>query len=86
MGTALALLGRLGTALALSDEPDLRDTTFQMRTGEVMCAYTDGLIEVRRGSSMFGSGRVAELLRRHGHLPVDELAALIFECAPGLPR
>lgn len=74
-------VGRLGTALALFDELELYDTTLEMAPGEVLCAYTDGLVEARQGSNMFGSHRVAELLRRHGHLPVDELAALICEAA-----
>lgn len=74
-------VGRLGTALALFDECELYDTVLELAPGEVMCAFTDGLIEARRGSDMFGSHRVAELLRRHGQLPVDELAALICRSA-----
>lgn len=74
-------VGHLGTALALFEEPELHDTTLEMTPGEVLCAFTDGLIEARRGSNMFGPKAVAELLRRHGHLPVDELAALICEAA-----
>jgi serine phosphatase RsbU (regulator of sigma subunit) len=72
-------VGRLGTALALFEEPELYDTALELAPGEVLCAFTDGLIEARHDSDMFGSDRVAELLRRHGHLPVDELAALICE-------
>ena len=72
-------VGCLGTALALFEEPELHDTTLEMAPGEVLCAFTDGLVEARRGSEMFGSERVAELLRRHGHLPADELAAVIFD-------
>ena len=74
-------VGCLGTALALFDEPELHDTTLEMAPGEVLCVFTDGLVEARRGSNMFGSERVTELLRRHGHLPVDELAGLIFDAA-----
>jgi serine phosphatase RsbU (regulator of sigma subunit) len=72
-------VGRPGTALALFDEPELHDTTLVMAPGEVLCAYTDGLVEARQGSDMFGSQRVTELLRRHGHLPVDELAGMLWE-------
>ena len=74
-------VGHLGTALALFDDPELYDTPLEMAPGEVMCAYTDGLVEARQGSNMFGSERVADLLRRHAHLPVEELAALISETA-----
>ncbi len=72
-------VGRLGTALALFDDPELHDTTIELAPGELLCAYTDGLVEARQGSEMFGSQRVAELLRRHGHLPVDELAGLLWQ-------
>jgi serine phosphatase RsbU (regulator of sigma subunit)/PAS domain-containing protein len=72
-------VGRLGTALALFDDCELYDTTLELAPGEVLCAFTDGLIEARRASDMFGSHRVAELLRRCGDLPVDELAVLICE-------
>jgi serine phosphatase RsbU (regulator of sigma subunit) len=50
-------VGRPGTALALFDEPELHDTTLVMAPGEVLCAYTDGLVEARQGSDMFGSQR-----------------------------
>jgi serine phosphatase RsbU (regulator of sigma subunit) len=72
-------VGRLGTALALFDDSDLYDTALELAPGEVLCALTDGLVEARRASDMFGSHRVAEMLRRHGDLPVDELAAWICE-------
>jgi len=70
-------VGRLGTALALFAEPELHDTTVEVAPGEVLCAFTDGLVEARHGHDMFGSERVAELLHSHGHLPVDVLAATI---------
>jgi serine phosphatase RsbU (regulator of sigma subunit) len=72
-------VGRLGTALALFDDPDLYDTALELAPGEMLCVFTDGLVETRQASDMFGSHRVAELLRRHGDLPVDELAALLCE-------
>ena len=76
-------VGRLGTALALFDDCELYDTTLELAPGEMLCAFTDGLIEARQASDMFGSHRVAELLRRHGHLPVDELVDLLCESVRG---
>lgn len=72
-------VGCLGTALALFDDPELHDTTIQLEPGEVLCAFTDGLVEARRGRDMFGPERVAELLGRHGHLQADALAAVIVD-------
>ena len=74
-------VGSLGTALALFDEPELHDTTLQIAPGEALCAFTDGLVEARRGSEMFGVERVADLLSRHGHRPVDEIAGVISDAA-----
>lgn len=72
-------VGCPGTALALFDQPELHDTSLDLAPGELMCAFTDGLVEARRGRDMFGSERLAELLRRHGHLPVDELAGVVVD-------
>ena len=70
-------IGCLGTALALFDDPELHNTTFELAPGEVLCAFTDGLVEARHGRDMFGADRVAELLRGHGDLPVDQLASVL---------
>ncbi len=72
-------IGRLGTALALFDRPELHNTALALAPGEVLFLFTDGLVEARRDRDMFGSERVAELLRRHGHLPVDDLAAVTVD-------
>jgi serine phosphatase RsbU (regulator of sigma subunit) len=72
-------IGCLGTALALFDQPELRNTALGLEPGEVLCAFTDGLVEARRGRDLFGFERVAELLSRHGHLPLDALAAVVVD-------
>lgn len=74
-------VGCPGTALALIDDPELHDTTLQLAPGEVLCVFTDGLTDSRRGGELFGTDRIAELLRRHRHLPVDELAEVISDTA-----
>ena len=72
-------IGCLGTALALFDDPELHNTTLELAPGEVLCAFTDGLVEARHGRDMFGADRVAELLRGHGDLPVDQLASVVVD-------
>jgi PAS domain S-box-containing protein len=74
-------IGCLGTALAMFEPPELHNTTLELAPGEVLCVFTDGLVEARRGRDMFGSERVAGLLRQHGHLPVDELATIVVDAA-----
>lgn len=72
-------VGLLGTALALFEDPELHDTEVELAPGEVLCLYTDGLTEARRGREQFGSDRVAEVLRTHQGLPADELAGVVLD-------
>jgi serine phosphatase RsbU (regulator of sigma subunit) len=74
-------VGRLGTALAMFDKLELFDTTIELASGELLCVFTDGLVEARRSGEFFGSARLADLLRQHGHLPVDELATVLDQAA-----
>ena len=73
--------GPPGTALALFDEPELHDSSILLAPGDLLCAFTDGLLEARRGRDMFGNDRVAAILGRHGNRPVDDLAAELLEAA-----
>lgn len=72
-------VGTLGTALALFDEPDLHDTTVHLAPGDLLCIFTDGLVEARRGREMFGGERVAALLNRGVDRPAAELSALLVD-------
>ncbi|WP_374455350.1 histidine kinase N-terminal 7TM domain-containing protein [Nocardioides sp.] len=72
-------VGDLGTALALFDDPELHDADVDLAPGEVLCVFTDGLLEARRGRDQFGSERVAELLRAHRDLPADGLAGAVLD-------
>lgn len=72
-------VGELGTALALFDDPELHDAEVELAPGEVLCVFTDGLVEARRGRDQFGSERVAELLHAHRDLRADELAGTVLD-------
>ena len=72
-------VGSLGTVLALFEDPELHDTPVELAPGEVLCAFTDGIVEARRGHDMFGVPRLAELLAAHAAGPLDELATLIVD-------
>ena len=43
-------VGTLGTALGLFDDPELHDAEVELAPGEVLCVFTDGLVEARRGA------------------------------------
>ena len=72
-------VGLLGTALALFDDPELHDAGVELAPGEVLCVFTDGLLEARRGREQFGSERIAELMREHPDLTADDLAGIVLD-------
>ncbi len=55
-------VGRPGTALGLLDDPELSETEVSLSAGEVLCLFTDGLVEARRGAELFGEERVRQVL------------------------
>ena len=56
-------VGELGTALGLLDSADLYDARVVLGAGESVCLFTDGLVEARRGTELFGEHRVTDILR-----------------------
>ncbi|WP_110182770.1 histidine kinase N-terminal 7TM domain-containing protein [Nocardioides solisilvae] len=72
-------VGSAGTALALLDSPELHDVALALEPGELLCAFTDGIVEARQDDEMFGTERLARVLVEHARLPVDELAARVSE-------
>ena len=73
--------GRLGTALGLFDKPDLHDSNVLLAPGDLLCAFTDGLIEARRDGDLFGNERVAAILSRDTGRSVDDVAAELLDAA-----
>ncbi len=59
-------VGEVGTAIGLIDEPELTDTAVRLGPGDLLCLFTDGLVEARRGGVFFGGDRVADLLGAAG--------------------
>ena len=59
-------IGAPGVLLGLSPDPELSDDTRELRSGDAILVYTDGLTDA------FAPGRVLE---------VDDLAALLASCA-----
>ena len=73
--------GRLGTALGLFEDPELHDSTTLLAPGDLLCMFTDGLVEARRGRELFDSRRVAAILGGSVGRPVDDLAAALAAAA-----
>jgi serine phosphatase RsbU (regulator of sigma subunit) len=74
-------VGRLGTALGLFERPDVYDSHLTLGPGDLICLFTDGLVEARAGSTLFGADRVAEVLRKHAGSTPSEIAAKLSTAA-----
>lgn len=74
-------VGRPGTALGLFDSVELHDTRLALRAEEVLCLFTDGLVESRRGRDEFGAERVSALLRDRAEDCLDDLAGVMTGAA-----
>lgn len=71
--------GRLGTALGLLEEVELHDSHLTLAPGDLVCMFTDGLVEARDGRDLFGSERVAETLSRLCDKPPEDIATELVE-------
>lgn len=58
-------VGELGTALGLLENPELTDARVLLAPDELVCLFTDGLVEARDGTDLFGTDRVASLVSAH---------------------
>jgi serine phosphatase RsbU (regulator of sigma subunit) len=74
-------VGRLGTALGLLDEPELYDSTATLDHGDLICMFTDGLVEARDGTDLFGTERVASLLAERRACSPEEVAEALVGAA-----
>lgn len=76
-------IGVLGTAPGLIDSPELVDTRVVLRPGDLLCMFTDGLIEARNKDAFFGIDRVAQLLAHEAdtdpQVTADQLAVAAGE-------
>jgi serine phosphatase RsbU (regulator of sigma subunit) len=68
-------VGALGTLLGTDIVPQLTDVRVELREGDVLLLYTDGVTEVRRRRrEVFGHRELTELLGGCGGLPPDAIA------------
>ncbi|MHB9026580.1 MAG: PP2C family protein-serine/threonine phosphatase [Armatimonadota bacterium] len=77
-GRMVSLSSR-GPLLGVFPEVDLTDQHVQMREGDALVLYTDGLINLRcKGRSAMSSVRLCHTLRRHHQLPAQELVEALL--------
>jgi phosphoserine phosphatase RsbU/P len=71
---SICLLARGGPVIGLLESCDYEHETIEVRSGDVLVAYTDGVSEAQSPEGdEFGERRLAELAAAHTHLPAAEL-------------
>lgn len=67
-----------GTVIGLFPQTSYEEGILDLQPGDVLIAFTDGVIEaLNPEEEEFGDERLKNLLRRSAHLPVDEMASMI---------
>ena len=66
-----------GTVVGLLDNMDYPEATVQLRPGDLLVAYTDGVTEPENDYGEFGEERLIQITRENRHLPLDRITALV---------
>ena len=74
-------VGLLGTATGLVEEPELHDATTRLEPGDMICLFTDGLVEARDGVDLFGSEGVERVMLGDEAGSPEELAGALVAAA-----
>jgi PAS domain S-box-containing protein len=75
-----------GTLLGMFESPTLRDVEVELAHDDVVIAYTDGVVEERRGEEFFGEDRLREVLRRCPRRPAADVADCIVSAVEDFGR
>lgn len=82
-GTGPVVAGRLessGTAIGLLSETNYRCSEFELRAGDLLCLFTDGITEAQNpGGEEYGVERLEALLAAHADRPALQLCGMILD-------
>jgi phosphoserine phosphatase RsbU/P len=71
-----------GSLIGAFENQQYESVTVKMEEGDVLLAYTDGLLEARNGNDLFGRDRIAESLKKHAQeKSAREIAQAIYQDA-----
>jgi len=71
------LLTSGGTVVGLLDNMDFPEATIQLRSGDLLVAYTDGVTEPENDYGEFGEERLIQLVRDNRHLPLTRITEIV---------
>lgn len=72
-------IGTHGDLLGLWETPSLYEVRTELRPGDVVVAFTDGVTEARRGDEFFGEDRLHAALVRSRGAPASDIASGLLE-------
>jgi serine phosphatase RsbU (regulator of sigma subunit) len=77
-GESVSTLNGHGLPLGVVDSPGYSPAEVRLEEGDLVLAYTDGLVEARRAGEMYGADRLAELVvaAAREHSPQDLVRAV----------
>ncbi|MCK4268198.1 MAG: serine/threonine-protein phosphatase, partial [Actinomycetia bacterium] len=78
-GTRSSFLTTGNMPIGALEEVDYDDRKAKLRNGDILFAYTDGLIEARRGTRFYGEKRLRKAVKELASIPARELPQIIFD-------
>jgi sigma-B regulation protein RsbU (phosphoserine phosphatase) len=66
-----------GTVVGLFDNVSYPEATVQLRAGDVLVAYSDGVTEPENDYGEFGEERLIQLVRANRHLPLERITEIV---------
>ena len=76
-------LAHSGGLLGAFEDAQYPQVEVELGRGGILLAYTDGIVEARRGKEMFGEDCVRHVLEQHAEEPAQGVARGVFESARG---
>jgi phosphoserine phosphatase RsbU/P len=66
-----------GTVVGLFDNPSFPEATVELRPGDLLVAYSDGVTEPENDYGEFGEERLLQLVRANRHLPLERITEIV---------
>ncbi|MFZ3263992.1 MAG: SpoIIE family protein phosphatase [Terriglobales bacterium] len=66
-----------GTVVGLLDNMDYPEATVQLRRGDLLVAYSDGVTEPENDYGEFGEQRLIQIVRENRHLPLTRITEIV---------
>ena len=79
-GDHVRQLGTGGTVIGIFSDSRYDQDTVEMKTGGILVAYTDGIVESENeNGEEFGENRIIQLVQRNSGMDAEDLRSMIVE-------